>query len=374
MAFESGGAELERSDFALQEIWAVHVMLGISQLLALPEEDGLAGVFRLGHHRVKRFDALGVVVGFEIKENKNQTFRANIVLDDGSGVIHCVRWLDSGDAAAGKRPSDVPLGSLLRVRGGMSMFRGRRQLSAFHTNVEHDPLAEPMRWLELERLWRDVYSKDPRPAIAALTDAAGAGARSGGDSKAVRAAIEALHCPPEADPEETEPQSAEARARRSFAYASLIDPAGPVYAVALRCAQRGALGKRARGEAGVGSGDDADAERRVHGDARRLVQNAVAGLRTDGRIELINEDADLYAPFSPGGHLLRAIRSHFALAAAADAADGGTITLARLHALLAAHEGGSFTVSKATLRTAIETLLEESFIYDVGADTYRVLL
>lgn len=366
-------AELRCEHYGLQELWSVHVMLGISQLLALPEVEGLEGIYRLGHHVVRRFDTLGVVVGFEIKANKNNSFRANIVLDDGSGVIHCVRW-SSSDAGADSELRDIPLGSLLRVRGRMNTFRGKRQLTAFQSNSEHDPLAEPLRWLELERLWRDVYSKDPRPAIAALTNAAASGARLGGDIAAVRGAIEAIFCAPETNLQDADPNSVAHSARRAFAYASLLDPSGQVYAAALRSVEVGAPRESARGDAGLGNSDDGDVERQLHAAAKRLVQHALRGLMNDGRIELIDAVADVYAPFDPEAQLLPAIQNHFIRAA--QRADGdGALTLARLHELLADQEGRAFTVSKATLRTAIDTLLDQSLIYDVGtADTFRAIL
>jgi hypothetical protein len=254
----------------------------------------------------------------------------------------------------------------------MSTYRGKRQLTAFQTNREHDPLAEPLRWLELERLWRDVYSKDPRPAIAALTEprAARSGSGSGDGVSDVRRAIEAIICVLAAHLQDAAAQSSPRIAARSFSYASLLDRTGQVYCEALRCATSGGGREPARGDADLGGSSDGDAERRLNRAATKLIQNALLGLVTDGRIELIDAEADVYAPFDPEVQLLPAVRRHILRAAERP---GGSITFAQLCDDLAKNEGRAFTVSPSTLRGAIETLLERSVIYEVGADSFRAV-
>lgn len=377
--------------------------------------------YQLGHHVVRRFDIMGIVVGFESKSNPSGGHRLLFALDDGSAVVNCLVWRDSS-AARDRDLQELPLGTLLRAKGRMKTFRGQRQLTAWHISAERDPLAEPLRWLELERLWRDVYSVDPRPATAAIVDVSRRGDRGGSSADggvwraattggaqqvevhAVRLAIESLvglptsvplpAAPPlssEAGPlvspaggpqpdvppphemndsGETMPDTGEARgapsytaagaqpaAAHSFSYPSLLLEDNPVFQQALRCAS-----------AGTGSGACDSIQR--HAAAKSLVLRAVQGLKADGAIELVDADADVYARFDPEVQLMPAILRH---ASRASAWRDGSITLAQLRTELQQHERHAFAVSDATLRTALEVLIERSQLYETERDTFRIV-
>ncbi|KAJ1626352.1 hypothetical protein T492DRAFT_1033105 [Pavlovales sp. CCMP2436] len=349
--------ELSREEFALQELWSAHTMLGISHLLALRPVDGLEECYRLGHHVIRRFDVLG--------SNPKGGHRLLIALDDGS--------------------ADIPLSSLLRARGRMSTFRIQRQLTAWHISVERDPLAEPLRWLELEQLWREVYLRDPRPAsgapglaaderaprLAPQTAAPGASA----DLLPVCEALEKLFRPPARDPAggdgpmevppagETEivgavdgAQPLPPRPAAALSFATLLDPTGAPFQAVLRCAH--AAVARAADEA------------KVHAAAKRLVTRALCALKADGVIELVDADADVYARFDPEAQLLPAIIRH---ASRATGQGDGSITLDRLKRELGAHDHYAFTAFEAALQTAIETLLERSLLYETGRDSFHLM-
>lgn len=366
---------------------------------------------------------MGIVVGFETKSNPSGGHRLLFTLDDGSAVVNCIVWRDSS-AARDRDLQELPLGSLLRAKGRMKTYRGQRQLTAWHIAAERDPLAEPLRWLELERLWRDVYSTDPRPVTAAMVDASGskrtemsggsaadaawrmstaaaAGSAQQPEVQAVRRAIERLvglsvglltpapllpEAGPavqpaapltdgEADGEGTMPNAgggetieaagagspAAAAAlptkRGSFAYSSLLLECSPVFQEAVRCASAAAAN-------GAGNSTYTLAAAKV------LVLRAVQGLKADGLLELVDADADVYAPFDAEAQLLPAIIRHVSRASAGR---DGSITLVQLRAELQQHERHAFTVSDATLRTAIEVLLERSLLYETGRDSFRIL-
>ncbi len=65
----------------------------------------------------------------------NTILFANSLVDDGTAVIPCTRWKEDGgagtDAASNKSSGpelNLSLGQLVSVRGGISEFRGKRQL------------------------------------------------------------------------------------------------------------------------------------------------------------------------------------------------------------------------------------------------------
>mmetsp|Transcript_31302 Transcript_31302/g.71963 ORF Transcript_31302/g.71963 Transcript_31302/m.71963 type:complete len:111 (-) Transcript_31302:81-413(-) len=108
----------------------------------------------------------------------------------------------------------------------------------------------------------------------------------------------------------------------------------------------------------------------MHAAAKRLVTRALCALKADGVIELVDADADVYARFDPEAQLLPAIIRH---ASRATGQGDGSITLDRLKRELGTHEHYAFTASEAALRTAIETLLERSLLYETGRDSFRLM-
>ena len=78
-------------------------------------------------------------------------------VDDGTAVISCVQWRKSDDSDQG---IFVPtLGQLVSVFGKISEFREERQLTVSSICPETDPNTEPLFWMEVIKLKREVYSK-----------------------------------------------------------------------------------------------------------------------------------------------------------------------------------------------------------------------
>ena len=78
-------------------------------------------------------------------------------VDDGTAVISCVQWRKSDDSDQG---IFIPtLGQLVSVFGKISEFREERQLTVSSICPETDPNIEPLFWMEVIKLKREVYSK-----------------------------------------------------------------------------------------------------------------------------------------------------------------------------------------------------------------------
>ncbi|KAF7809597.1 CST complex subunit STN1 [Senna tora] len=119
-------------------------------------------------------EALGIITSRDHKPYKFLRF----TLDDGTGCVNCVLWLNhlssphvtrhhtpldaSLIAASAARFADlVHLGKLARVRGKISYFRGAVQITVSDVVIERDPNAEILHWLECINLARKCYNALP---------------------------------------------------------------------------------------------------------------------------------------------------------------------------------------------------------------------
>lgn len=174
-----------------------HVKLLARELLGLA--GGSAPFCTGGGHPVSRAEAVGVVVARERRE-KLLCF----LLDDGTGCIPCVLWLNhrllagsppAGDGRspaiprllAGRPPSEVEMlglvaeghasraqmGALVRVRGRLTAFRGALQLTVGGVAAERDPNAEALHWLQCLRLARCCYARPTPPRLPITRSATG---------------------------------------------------------------------------------------------------------------------------------------------------------------------------------------------------------
>ena len=122
-----------------------------------------------------RVEVLGLVVSVERKESY-----LRFILDDGTGCIPCVLWLNFFSNSNHHRYSiknrsirsvenevcaelgfadaeKVELSSLLRVRGRVSSFRGQIQVTVATIVKEVNPNAETFHWLECLNLGLHHY-------------------------------------------------------------------------------------------------------------------------------------------------------------------------------------------------------------------------
>nr|XP_043637499.1 CST complex subunit STN1 [Erigeron canadensis] len=118
---------------------------------------------------ISHVETLGIVTS---REHKPERF-LRFTIDDGTGSIPCVLWLNQLTSPYFSRISPpsvrsialmaknfenvVRVGVLARVRGKIGVYRGKVQVTVNNVFVERDPNAEILHWLECMRLSRKCY-------------------------------------------------------------------------------------------------------------------------------------------------------------------------------------------------------------------------
>jgi len=122
---------------------------------------------------LSRVETLGVVTTREHKPDRFLRF----TIDDGTGCIPCVLWLNQLTSPFHSRrsPPDarliaesarnfatlIQIGVSARVRGKVTIYRGELQLTVSDVFVERDPNVETLHWLQCIRLARKCYDIVP---------------------------------------------------------------------------------------------------------------------------------------------------------------------------------------------------------------------
>ncbi|GAQ84676.1 hypothetical protein KFL_002000120 [Klebsormidium nitens] len=149
--------------------WA-HIPLLAADVEALQEVPGVPGSFALRGQPVRRVEVLGVAVEVECRDKS-----ARCIVDDGTGLVPAILWLQpngaSSDApedsrhavAAGvetafaiKAAHELQLGRLVRVQGRVTQYRGVRQVTVDALQVENNPNAEVLHWLDCIRMKKQL--------------------------------------------------------------------------------------------------------------------------------------------------------------------------------------------------------------------------
>lgn len=113
---------------------------------------------------ISRVESLGTVVSRDLKPSRFLKFK----LDDGTGCIACILWLNQ--LSSNQNPStvrliaqvanhlaeEIKMGRVARVRGRVTGYRGRIQITVSDIVIERDPNAQILHWLECIRLARKV--------------------------------------------------------------------------------------------------------------------------------------------------------------------------------------------------------------------------
>ncbi|KAL3644891.1 hypothetical protein CASFOL_010071 [Castilleja foliolosa] len=120
---------------------------------------------------LSRAEILGFVVTRDLKPGKFLRF----TIDDGTGCIPCVLWLNQLTSSyfSKRSPSSVrsiarlasnfasqtQLGAVARVRGKITRYRDLVQLTVSDVVLEPDPNAQVLHWLDCVRLAKKCYDK-----------------------------------------------------------------------------------------------------------------------------------------------------------------------------------------------------------------------
>ncbi|GJN31573.1 hypothetical protein PR202_gb19987 [Eleusine coracana subsp. coracana] len=152
----------------MESLHLVHIKILAADLLSLTAQPTSPPSFLRCGRTVARAEIVGVVVS---RDRREKFLR--FLVDDGTGCIPCVLWLnhqylnannssrvsDSDPTAemALKMSEEVRLGTLLRVRGKIAVYRGAIQITVRDVVLEKDPNVEVLHWLQCVRMAKECY-------------------------------------------------------------------------------------------------------------------------------------------------------------------------------------------------------------------------
>ncbi|XP_025792067.1 uncharacterized protein LOC112873290 [Panicum hallii] len=163
----------------------VHIKILAADLLSLTVQQTSPPSFLRRGRTVARAELVGIVVS---RDRREKFLR--FLIDDGTGCVPCILWLNhqylNANASSGPSDSDptaemalnmseeVRLGTLVRVRGKIAIYRGAIQIAVRDVVLEKDPNAEishhNLHWIQfpfLDCVQKEVLSfpvwKPPGP-------------------------------------------------------------------------------------------------------------------------------------------------------------------------------------------------------------------
>ncbi|KAG8389319.1 hypothetical protein BUALT_Bualt02G0217000 [Buddleja alternifolia] len=142
-------------------LYNTHVKLLAFDFLSLsPNATDHPSSFSRKGRLLSRAETLGFVVTRELKPGKFLRF----TIDDGTGCIPCVLWLNHLSSSyfskrspsgvrsiaqvAMKFASEIQLGVVARVRGRITGYRGMVQMTVSDVVLESDPNSQVLHWLD----------------------------------------------------------------------------------------------------------------------------------------------------------------------------------------------------------------------------------
>ena len=150
----------------------VHIKILAADLLSLTVQQTSPPSFLRHGRTVARAELVGIVVS---RDRREKFLR--FLIDDGTGCVPCILWLNhqylNANTSSGPSDSDptaemalnmseeVHLGTLVRVRGKIVMYRGVIQISVRDVVLEKDPNAEVLHWLQCVYLAKECYDLPP---------------------------------------------------------------------------------------------------------------------------------------------------------------------------------------------------------------------
>ncbi|GFP92324.1 cst complex subunit stn1 [Phtheirospermum japonicum] len=136
-----------------------------------PSSSSSSSSFSRQGTNLSRAEILGFAVTRDLKPGKFLRF----TIDDGTGCIPCVLWLNQLTSSyfSKRSPScvrsiarvalnfasQIQLGAVARVRGRITGYRGLVQITVSDVVLEPDPNAQVLHWLDCVRLAKKCYDK-----------------------------------------------------------------------------------------------------------------------------------------------------------------------------------------------------------------------
>ncbi|XP_042016566.1 CST complex subunit STN1-like isoform X1 [Salvia splendens] len=152
------------------DLYNTHVKLLAFDFLSLTPTRADPSCFQRKGLRLSRAESIGVVVTRQLKPGKFLRF----TIDDGTGCIPCVLWLNHLTSSYFSRrspssvrsiartalhfASEIKLGVVARVRGRITAYRGTVQITVSDAVLETDPNAQVLHWLDCVRMLRNRHS------------------------------------------------------------------------------------------------------------------------------------------------------------------------------------------------------------------------
>eukprot|EP00743_Colponemidia_sp_Colp-15_P008076 GILK01008751.1.p1 GENE.GILK01008751.1~~GILK01008751.1.p1 ORF type:complete len:325 (-),score=39.44 GILK01008751.1:122-1096(-) len=158
---------LDKALRPLHPFFFAHVRLAIVDILNLNEDTESPGDFSFHDHPVTRVEIQGVIVNVKQRQQFLQ-----YIIDDGTGLIPCMSWLEADTAQSTRQPTILELGALVNVRGKLSTYKQERQIVVSTIRVEEDPNMESWWWLETIHLRQEVYSAPVAKFVSKFEQAA----------------------------------------------------------------------------------------------------------------------------------------------------------------------------------------------------------
>mmetsp|Transcript_39361 Transcript_39361/g.85630 ORF Transcript_39361/g.85630 Transcript_39361/m.85630 type:complete len:351 (+) Transcript_39361:123-1175(+) len=133
----------ERTErWGLDPLFWVHARLLAYDFLRTSPNRELPGVFHLRGRNIRRVELQGICVE---KHYLDQNELLCFSLDDGTGGVPCVLWLNE---VSEQRLEEIVLGRLITIQGRPSIYREQHQVTVSSFQAETDPNKEVLYWLD----------------------------------------------------------------------------------------------------------------------------------------------------------------------------------------------------------------------------------
>nr|D2GXY4.2 RecName: Full=CST complex subunit STN1; AltName: Full=Oligonucleotide/oligosaccharide-binding fold-containing protein 1; AltName: Full=Suppressor of cdc thirteen homolog [Ailuropoda melanoleuca] len=164
--------------WGLDPVFLAFAKLYIGDILDLKESRQVPGVFFYNGHPIKQVEILGTVIG---RREKDAFYSYGV--DDGTGVINCICWKKSNNAAPSsaapalgvlnltsqlkklqetiEQKTKIEIGDIVQIRGYVHTYREEREIRVTTYYKVDDPVCniQIARMLELPSIYRKVYDQ-----------------------------------------------------------------------------------------------------------------------------------------------------------------------------------------------------------------------